>query len=119
MSDEEVKNMGYCRPGGGWKWLFIAPLIIGAMLGVSYIVMLLWNCIIPGLFPSVNPLTYWHAVGLLILCKILFGGFRKGGHRGGWKQRRMMHRAWKEKWMNMSDEEKAKFKEEWRTRCGR
>lgn len=52
MSDEEVKNMGYCRPGGGWKWLFIVPLIIGAMLGVSYIVMLLWNCIIPGLFPK-------------------------------------------------------------------
>src|SRR6185312_8009459 len=104
MTEEEMKNMDYCRPRRSWSWIFlIPPIIIAAILVVGYVVMLLWNEIIPSLFPSVGALTYWHAIGLLVLCKILFGGFRKGG-TGPWRHRRM-HRAWKEKWMNMTDEE--------------
>src|SRR5579885_2874810 len=120
MTNEEDRNMDYCRPGGRWRWwLMLIPFVVAAvLLAVGYVVMLLWNEIIPSLFPSVAALTYWHAVGLLVLCKILFGGFRKGGP-GNWKRRHMQHRAWKEKWMNMTDEEKAKFKEEWKARCGR
>jgi hypothetical protein len=118
MTNEEGKEMEYCgRRSWGWKLLFIPPMIAVALLGVGYIVMLLWNEIVPGLFPSVAAITFWHAVGLLILCKILFGGFRKGGHRGGWRGKRQMM-AWKQKWAGMSEEEKAKFKEEWKNRCG-
>jgi hypothetical protein len=83
------------------------------------LVMLLWNAIIPDAIPVVNRLNYFQALGLLILCRILVGGFRRPiggpfrnyGFRGG--------AAWKEKMMNMTEEEKEKFREEWRKRCGR
>ncbi|HSY76043.1 MAG TPA: HMG-box domain-containing protein [Bacteroidia bacterium] len=115
MSNEENTNMGYRRGGWGWKCLFILPLVALAIFGIGYIVMSLWNCVMPSLFPSIGLLTYWHAIGLLILSKILFGGFHR--HHGGWRGRRRMNAAWKEKWANMSEEEKAKFKDEWKTRC--
>jgi len=115
MSNEENKNMGYYGRSWGWKCLFIIPLVVLAVFTIGAVVMLLWNCIMPSLFPTIGLLTYWHAIGLLLLCKILFGGFHR--HHGGWRGRRRMHMAWKEKWMGMSDEEKVKFKEEWKNRC--
>lgn len=124
MTTEQAENkMEYCGGRGrGWRFLFIVPLVVAAVFGVGYIVMLLWNNIIPGLFPtlSIGTLTYWHALGLLILCKILFGGFRKGGHRG-WRHYKQHNMYWQQKWNSMSEEEKAKCKEElknrWRGRC--
>jgi len=118
MTNEEMNDKGYCRRGGwGRKVFFIIPLVILGVFAMGALVMLLWNAIIPGLFPTLNigTLTIWHALGLFLLSKILFSGFR-GGHRGGWRHRRM-DAAWKEKWMNMNDEEKAKFKEQWKERC--
>ena len=118
MSDEEmITHMQNRRKQWGRKCLLIIPLVILAIFAVGAIVMQLWNCIIPTLFPTVGLLTSWHAIGLLILRKLLFSSF-KGGHRGGWAGRRRMQQAWKEKWMHMSDEEKAKFKDEWKNRCG-
>ena len=77
--------------------------------------MLLWNAILPSAVHA-GEISFWQAVGLLLLSRILVGGFggkRFGGahgFRGG---------MWKEKWMGMSDEEKEKFREQWRMRCGR
>jgi energy-coupling factor transporter transmembrane protein EcfT len=98
------------------KFFIFIPFIIAAVvLLFGWIVMLLWNAILPSAIHA-GELTYWQAVGLLILSRILFVGF--GGKRfggGGFKERMY----WKEKWSKMSDEEKAKFKEQWRMRCGR
>jgi Ca2+/H+ antiporter, TMEM165/GDT1 family len=83
---------------------------LAALFLLSAVVMLLWNAIIPDLF-KLGTLTYWQAMGLLILSKILFGGWH-GHHRG-------LHRHWHgnrflaEKWMSMSEEERAKFREDW------
>ena len=51
--------------------------IIG-LIAFTYLVMLLWNWLVPELFngPVVN---YWQTLGLLVLSKILFAGF-SGGH---------------------------------------
>ena len=120
MTNEEMMNSGMQhRKKWGRKMFFIVPLVLLAIALASTAVMLLWNAIVPGLFPTLNigTLTFCKALGLLVLSKILFGGFRRGGHYGGWKQRRMQQAAWKEKWMHMSDEEKAKFKEQWQERC--
>ena len=79
--------------------------------------MYLWNAVMPHVFTSLGPITYCQAIGLLILSKIFFGGFRGRGcgcRRGG---RFGRGREWKEKWMSMSEEERAKFKEEWKSRC--
>jgi hypothetical protein len=43
----------------------------------------------------------------------LFGGFR-----GGWAGRQHWKNRIQRKWMNMSPEEKSKFQEEWKYRCG-
>lgn len=78
-----------------------------------WVVMLLWNAILPSVL-HVTTVTYWQAAGILLLSKILFGGFHGRGRWHGMKQRRM-----EEKWQNMSPEEKEQFKNEWRERCGR
>ncbi|MCH5688999.1 hypothetical protein LWM68_34950 [Niabella sp. W65] len=52
---------------------------IAAVFLFSAIVMLLWNAVLPDVLP-VKPVSYWQAMGILVLSKILFGGF--GGGRG-------------------------------------
>ncbi|MRW92799.1 hypothetical protein GJ699_22630 [Duganella sp. FT80W] len=75
-------------------------LVIAAALGG--IVMQLWNCLIPDIIPGVHAVTYWQALGLLLLCRILFGGFR--GHRD-WHERR---EHW-QRWQAMTPEERGAF----------
>jgi hypothetical protein len=93
-------------------WLII-PLLFGAL---ALLVMLLWNAILPAVLYA-QPLTYWQALGLLILCRILFGGLPLGSRRRGPSFNKRV--AMKNKWMNMSAEEQTKFKEEWRRRCNK
>lgn len=81
--------------------------------------MLLWNAILPEV-TGVKTLTYWQAVGLLVLSRILFGGWRGGGKPRGYTKHRpdfRKEKEWREKWMNMSREERMKFRQEWRERC--
>lgn len=66
------------RPG---RFRFMFPIIfIAAALLFSAIVMAIWNAILPNV-TGVKPITYIQAIGILVLCKILFGGFH-GGWRG-------------------------------------
>ena len=90
-------------------------MIIAAVFALSWIVMLLWNAILPDLV-HVSPITYWKSMGLLALCRILFGGFKFGPPNG---RRPFGPGRWREKWMNMSEEQRAKFKEEWKEKCRR
>jgi hypothetical protein len=64
-----------CHPG---RRLSRAILIAFGIAVLGAIVMLLWNWLLPGLFPGAGRVDYLHALGLLLLCKILFGGFRGG-----------------------------------------
>lgn len=95
------------------KWLALAPLIfvaVAALLG--WVVMFLWNAVLVPVL-GVGIITFWQALGIFILSKILFGGFH-GGKSHRWK-----HRYYnKERWDNMTDEEKERFKQEWGRRCG-
>ena len=93
--------------------IFVA-VIVAVFLGGA-IVMYLWNAILPSVL-HVESLTYWQAVGLLILCKILFGNFNRGG-RADCRSFGTKSTEWKEKWLNMTEDEKAQFKEQWRKRC--
>lgn len=43
----------------------------------GFVIMWLWNWLMPEIFGLIT-ITYWQAVGLLILFKILFGGFGGG-----------------------------------------
>ncbi len=93
---------------------FPVIIIVGTLI-LSLFVMLLWNAVLTAVL-HVSPLNYGQAIGLLVLCRILFVGFK--GRPGGSKPR--MWRGdpmWRQKWMNMNDEERAKFREEWKKRC--
>ena len=91
-------------------------LFVAAMLALlSYVVMHLWNWLTPALF-GWHVITFWQALGILVLSKILFCSFGGGHHcRGNWHwKRRMM-----ERWESMTPEEREKFKAAMRSgRCG-
>lgn len=78
----------------------------------TYLVMRLWNWLTPALF-GWHMITFWQALGILVLSKILFGGFRGGPHRN-WNWRRRMF----ERWDKMTPEEREQFRERMRGRCG-
>ena len=94
------------------RFFIILLFATGAMLLLGGIVLLLWNAILSSLL-HVNIITYWQAVGLLVLCKILFGSFRPGSRRTFLGSPGHL----KEKLMNMSEEEKTVFREQWQKRC--
>jgi len=100
---------------GFWarRILFFILIAVIAILFFGAIVMLLWNNVLAGLV-NVHTITFVQALGILVLSKILFGGFR-----GAWAGR---HRYWRgrmqEKWAHMTPEERERFRQEWQKRCG-
>lgn len=95
-----------------WKALKIALFAALAVLAFTFVVMSLWNWLLPPLF-GWSAIGFGQALGLLVLCRILFGGWR-GGHRGGMHWRGRMA----ERWAQMTPEERDKFREGMRGRCG-
>lgn len=97
--------------------IFIAPLaILGILLFIvigGTVVMLLWNWLLPTLF-GWHQITFWQALGILALCRILFGGLGVG-RRG---PRSTMGRRMAERWQQMTPEEREKFRQSFRGRCG-
>jgi hypothetical protein len=75
------------------RWVAKIPLVIAvaatAVFAFSGLVMLLWNGIIHTVL-NVGVITFWQAAGILLLSKILFGGFRGRRSFGGWHHRRHM-----------------------------
>jgi hypothetical protein len=98
------------------KLLLIAPVaILGMLLFMALggeIVKLLWNWLLPTLF-GWRPLTIWQAVGMLALCRILFGGLGWRGGSGSSMRRRMA-----ERWEHMTPEERERFRQGVRGRWG-
>ena len=99
------------------RFLLFPLFAVAAALLMGVVVRFLWNAILPALL-GVAFISYWQAVGLLVLCRILFGRGSMGGNPR-WKNNEgaRIGPPWREKWANMTDEERAKLKEEWRRRC--
>jgi len=106
------------------KWIWIAPLAILALLAFialgGWVVSLLWNGLLPALF-GWKLITFWQALGILVLCRILFGGW--GGHGQG---RSSMRRHATDRladrvagrWEHMTAEEREQFRKRVLERCG-
>jgi hypothetical protein len=92
------------KPFWIFKGLKMLALVAVGVTVFGYLVMSLWNWLLP-------PLTGWpvisfgQALGLLVLCRILFGGFR--GRGGGWHWRHRM----RERWEQMTPEERERFRD--------
>ena len=84
-----------------------------AVIAMGAVVMWLWNWLVPELFHG-PAISFIQSVGILLLCKVLFKGFAgfKGGHHFYERQK-----EWKEKWEQMSPEERDKMRELWKKRC--
>jgi len=89
------------------------PLALLFIAAIGFVMMGLWNWLMPGLF-GLRSITYWQAWGLLILSKLIFGGFgRHGGGRGHWRHRMM------ERCEQMTPEDREKFRQAFHDRWGR
>jgi len=109
------------------RLMIIAPLAILGIVAFTAIgggvVMLLWNWLAPALF-GLRLITFWQAIGLLALCRILFGGFGLGGggHRNSRRRmegriRERVRERMAERWEQMTPEEREKFRQGMRS-CG-
>ncbi|MBI3494079.1 MAG: hypothetical protein HY047_20220 [Acidobacteria bacterium] len=97
----------------------MAPLaILGILLFVfigGEVVMQLWNWLLPPLF-GWRQITFWQAIGILALCRILFGGLGRHGFSGS--MRRRMADRMAERMEHMTPEERERFRQRMRERCG-
>jgi len=93
----------------GLRFLVFGLAWVGAM---GLVVWFLWNHLAPTIF-QLREITFWEALGLLILCRILFGGFR------GWGSR-MRKARWVRGWKELTPEERERFRRAMGTgRCDR
>ena len=103
-----------------FKFRFLGTgAFLAILAGFAAAVMFLWNALMPDIF-GLPTLNYWQAAGLVALARVLLGGFlgELGGgrfmpHAGHSRDERLFHHghALREKWMNMSDEERKAFVE--------
>ena len=102
------------------KWIAIAifaPIGIALFIWIGgELVMHLWNWLVPTLF-GWRQITFSQAVGLLTLCRILVGGHGvRGSNRSNMRGR--IKERMDERWEKMTPEEREKFRNSWRSRCG-
>ena len=94
------------------RFILLSPLfLLGFLLFIALggqIVRLLWNGLLPPLF-GLPRVTFWQALGLLALSRILFGGFGLGGDSGSHYRRR---------WEAMTPEERERIRRRMRERWG-
>jgi|SRR5947199_217855 len=95
-----------------FKVVKIVVMVAVACVVFGFVVMHLWNWLMPPIF-GLRTITFAQAFGLLLLSKLLFGGFhRHGGGGRGWKR----HMA--ARWAEMTPEEREKFRAGMRGRRG-
>lgn len=94
------------------KILKIATLATAGIALFGVVVERLWNWLVPAVF-GWKAITFPQALGLLLLSKILFGGFHRHNRGRGWR------RGMGERWAAMSPEERERFRAGLRGRGGR
>jgi hypothetical protein len=114
------------RPKVRKRLILLSPLILLAFVGFialgGAIVMQLWNWLLPTLF-GWRAVTFWQALGLLALCRILFGGvgLHGGSRRDSAIRRRVADRVadrMAERWDQMTPEERERLRQRMRERWG-
>jgi Ca2+/H+ antiporter, TMEM165/GDT1 family len=95
------------------RGLKIGLIAVVAAAIFGFMVMSLWNWLAPAVF-GLHTISFWQALGILILSKLLFGGFRgRPGYGGHWRRRM------NDRWQQMTPEEREQFRQGMFGRCGR
>jgi|SRR5262245_33103439 len=98
------------------KLILLAPVaIVGFALFIALgglVVRELWNWLLPNLF-GLHRITFWQALAMLALCRILFGGFAFHGSPDSRMRRRII-----ERWEAMTPEERERFRQGMHRRWG-
>ena len=89
--------------------LKIVPLVIIGVAVFGYVLMSLWNWLVPPII-GWKAIDYWQALGLFVLARVIFG-FGGHGRHMHWRARMA------ERWERMTPEEREKFREGMRGRC--
>lgn len=100
------------RRNRGLRILTMVLLAVVAFAVFGLVVTQLWNWLMPAVF-GLRTITFWQALGLLLLGKLLFGGF--GGfhrHRSDWRHRM------REKFEHMTPEEREAMRRKVGYWCG-
>ena len=98
------------------KLRFLLPLVALAVIALATLaVQSLWNGVLVDVL-GVKAVTYWQALGIFVLAKILFVGF-PGGRRGPFDPR-IRDRLHKARWDALSPEQRELMREEMRDRFG-
>ncbi|OWY23923.1 hypothetical protein C7N43_04610 [Sphingobacteriales bacterium UPWRP_1] len=94
---------------------FLLLIVLGLTLA-GFVVMWLWNAILHPVI-SVGTLNFWQALGLLVLCRLLFGnwGGNRRRHSPYWRKKIMLRK----KWATMTPDERQEFKRQWKAYCGK
>jgi hypothetical protein len=90
------------KRGKIWSHLWAIPMLLALIVLFGLAVMALWNALLPAI-AGLPEITFWQAVGILVLARILFGGLGGAGWHHGHKN------TLKERWQNMSDKEQKAF----------
>ena len=96
------------------KSLGLGVLMVVAFLALVYIFMYIWNRTIPAVF-GLKEIDYWQALGLLVISRIMIGGFgfrwANAGKQKFWRERVKM------KMQHMSPDERDEFKRKLSQKC--
>lgn len=93
--------------------LKMALFITVACAVLGFIVMQLWNWLMPEI-SGWHAISFWQALGLLLLSKLLFGGFRGGG----WGHGRRWRKGMRERWEQMTPEQREELRKSVQAKCG-
>jgi Ca2+/H+ antiporter, TMEM165/GDT1 family len=93
-----------------WIALIAPPTVVLFIWLFGELLMHLWNWLLPPIF-GLHMITFWQALGLLLLSRILFGSWGSGGGNRGRRSRR-------EKWDKVTPEERERLRQSWGSRCG-
>ena len=92
--------------------LKVVVIVVLALTVFGFVTMELWNWLMPAIF-GLKAIGFGQAIGLVVLSKILLGGFR-----GPWAGRNRWKERMAERWVQMTPEERERFQAGMRGRCG-
>ena len=102
------------------RFILFLLFIFAVLVPLGFIIVALWNNILAVLFP-IALINFWQALGIFLLARILFGGFPGKPRWAGRRHNRQEMEEMRNKWFNLSPEERKNFKQEMRGsfRCGK